>query len=219
MKRFLPLLFCCSAQAVTFDDIVEYIDETFDVSATTDKDGDYYFTLNASHQVNDTWRVFGEYDTNHNYELGVGYSFFTSFLYNELYVKAANTSFTTSKPYVGLFSATVVGETVLYTNLETGYATGYYKGEYIDVDYEGIDFNKSIGALYDVTDWMTIGYSFNHDKTWHRTEFERLGTTKFNGAMQYQDISATFDIKGVKPSVTYTFGDTTKIEFGFKFDF
>lgn len=218
MKRLLPFLLISSVHAVTFDDVAEYVEETFDISATSDIDGNFYATLKGSHKVTDEWRLFGEYTTKHSYELGVGYSFFMFDLYNEVSVKVADSLLSNHKPHIGLFTAGLVYDVIWFTNVELGYSQTEFELDYLrDIKYEGLTFNKSIGLLYETTDYLELAYSFNHDAAHHWIKFYNKHHT--DGAFLYQDISATFKIKGVKPSLTYTFGDFSTIEFGLSFDF
>lgn len=111
---------------------------------------------------------------------------------------------------------------VWFTNFEVGYGTHSYthfhKDEPLfDVKYKGYNFNKAFGLIYEVTDWLDVGWSFNHDTGHHETKF--LNQRNFKGTSQYQDIGFTLNIKGVKPSVTYTYRDFNYLEFGLSFDF
>ncbi|WP_163133362.1 hypothetical protein [Agarivorans sp. Alg241-V36] len=192
-------------------EILDTITDTFSISFGSDTTA----TLNASYDLNDSWRVFGEVDTEGYGEFGFGYSFLTGSVYHEIagYVSSpGQLSEFSVKPWLGYFVAGYVTDsTVLYGSLDLGYD----QAEPINTVHK-TNVDTSLGLVQEVTDWLSFGYEFSHYHSFHVAK--HWGN---KGSMNTHEVSAMFNIKGVKPTIRYHISEDfdNYVELGLSFDF
>lgn len=234
MKKLLPLLLLtpvAHAESVTFDDTLEFIKDTFNVMySKSDYSDEHVFTLKASYNFTEDFRVFGEWGTDDYKELGLGYSILTDNFYNELTGSIGHVEsdfFGDMFIYkAGLFTATIVGQvdTVVFGSFDVVYKDTVNQLPIANFETDTISLDKTIGISQTVTPWLDVMAALNHNKDhYYRAYF---GNWKLNDEAGYYDFYSTtgltFNYKGVKPSIIYNFyGDENRnyFEFGLSADF
>ncbi|CAM3044427.1 hypothetical protein [Vibrio rarus] len=211
------------APAHATDSILDTINDTLSLSFSYDN-GESYTTLDASYDLTDSWRIFGEMDTLGYWETGVGYNFILGEVYNEISIKGLggnNYLSDTINPSIGLFSAGfITNELIWMTNFDIGYAKANRQDENlpIEMDLEKYTVDKMVGIHHDTTEWLGLSYMFNHDSSKIKSHF--MNTKTSTGHYTYHELVVTLNIKGWKPSFTLTLdGESVKTEIGLSFDF
>ncbi len=198
-------------------------------------DGAAVYTLNGSFDIGDTWRVFGEYDSNEFWEAGVGKSFYNTFMFTELTAKVNRTGYS-----AGIFAGIPVSETVtLMADANYNWYTDEFRfGFNLGDDHQGelgimpsdtVDI--MLGASWSAHERLNISYSYNHvydtrgGTSWvtvsgldvDRQCFLDINCNK--GNFNYHDITLTTQVWRFSPYFTYTyFADRENVyEFGLSF--
>ncbi|MFM2587697.1 hypothetical protein [Vibrio sp. TBV020] len=225
--RTLALLCFPLTAHADWQDVVDYVGDTFRVSISKENyleqnyDNELTYTLYGSHNFNETWRVFGQYDSDHFGELGIGYSFIVAdLIYNEVTVAAGGNLDDVDVYNAGLFSAFAWEDAVFYTDITV---------QYIDQEHyffrdESISLDKTIGSFYDVNDWLSLSLSYTHQMThYNKLTGNHLKWYGDGGYSHYLSPGVTVSIFGVKPTVSYNYYfDTPEhntIDFNLTFDF
>lgn len=229
MNKIYSLALICfpfSAQA-DWQDVVDYVGDTFNISISKQNyleqsnDNELTYTLYGSHNFNEIWRLFGQYDSDHFGELGVGYSFiFAELIYNEVTVSAGGNLDNVEVYNSGLFSAFAWEEVVLYTD----FAIQYIDRDVYNFRYENISLDKTLGSFYEVNDWLSLSLSYTHQMThYKKATFPRFHKYYDNSYSHYLSPGITISVLGVKPTVSYNYyvdePDRNSIDFSLTFDF
>ncbi|PMG71845.1 hypothetical protein BCU84_20165 [Shewanella sp. 10N.286.51.B7] len=201
----------------------------FDVSM---HDGEAIYTANASVDISETWRVFGEYNNEHYWEVGVGKSFYTQAFAIELSAKASDYGFS-----AGTFWAMPLQEDyVLFADANYNWNTNdlSIEADRVSSDYTPADsVDIQLGLLWKAHEYIGISYSFNQI---YETKSASLNTDITlpeydvshkhhylygKGSMNYHKLSITSKIWKLAPYFSYSyFADSENIyEFGLAFNF
>lgn len=214
----IELIFPPKGIAIALEDEAEPLYKSVGVDIKM-QDGEAIYTLNASFDIGETWRVFGEYDSNDFWEAGVGKSFYTTFMFTEVTAKANRSGYST-----GIFAAIPVSDSMILmadTNYNwTTSSYGFqYDGELIQVDgsyspSDTIDF--MLGFSWSAYERLNVSYSYNHvyDTTGDRIqreinipdfEFDDKRINRLSkGNYNYHDITLTTELWKLSPYFTYT---------------
>ncbi|MCK8086108.1 hypothetical protein [Vibrio sp. 1CM8B] len=230
MNKIYSLALICFPFSVQADwqDVVDYVGDTFNISISKQNyieqsiDNELTYTLYGSHNFNETWRVFGQYDSDHFGELGIGYSFILAdLIYNEVTVAAGGNLDNVEVYNSGLFSAFAWEDAIFYSDFTI---------QYIDQDWtknlrsESISLDKTLGSFYEVNDWLSLSLSYTHQMT----HYEKFTVSQFSwytdrGYSHYLSPGVTISVFGVKPTVSYNYyvdePDRNSIDFSLTFDF
>lgn len=226
MNKIYSLALICFPFSVQADwqDVADYVGDTFNISISKqnyleqNNDNELTYTLYGSHNFNETWRVFGQYDSDHFGELGIGYSFILAdLIYNEVTVAAGGNLDNVDVYSSGLFSAFAWEEAIFYTDFSvqyTDFETAFFNVESISVD-------KTLGSLYEVNGWLSLSLSYTHQTTYYpKLKNLQISNTKYS---HYFSPGFTVSIFGVKPTVSYNYyfdnSDYNSIDFNLTFDF
>ena len=237
MKRLLLILastfpFYSSANDTLIESIERFTD-IFSVSLSQNPDNEKTVaTLDINYQINDKLRVFGEVDTQEYWQAGVGYSFWQGdTYYTENTVKVSEHEITT-----GIFAAKLIHEqwTLIgdlnYNFMDRDISECIPQACFTSKVSDTVDYG--IGALWSPIQYADFLYKFNQeigfqkdtqdfyikDDTATRPIHIR-NETRTN--IHYHEVAVFFNLKYVKPSVTYTIYPENKnyVEFGLAFDF
>lgn len=219
-------------------DYVEFVSQTFDVTMSQsnflgDYSNNYVFTLNASHNFNDDWRLFGSVDSDQFGDIGLGYSFFLfDEVYNEISASIGGNTDKTGVYTTGIFSAFKFQEIVFFSNFEAQYIDRQ-DISILNLDtnlrQESLYLNKMIGASYEVNDWLNLTTSYGHDKqhynqwSYKGNDLNNLGKNNKNQPDSYINLGFTLNLWGVKPYLSHHFdlnnSDWNYWDFSLSFDF
>ncbi|MGF1800843.1 hypothetical protein L4D11_09170 [Vibrio gigantis] len=229
MNKIYSLALICFSFSVQADwqDVVDYVGDTFNISISKQNylersgDNELTYTLYGSHNFNETWRVFGQYDSDHFGEVGIGYSFIlVDLIYNEVTVAAGGNLDNVEVYNSGLFSAFAWKDAVFYTDI----TVQYIDQERIFIRDESISLDKTLGSFYEVNDWLSLSLSYTHQMTNYNkwTRPKRHGYFD-NTYSHYLSPGVTISVFGVKPTVSYNYyvdePDRNSIDFSLTFDF
>ncbi|WP_261874343.1 hypothetical protein [Vibrio rarus] len=196
-----------------------------------DYSNNYVFTLNASHNINEDWRLFGSVDSDKFGDIGLGYSFFLfDAVYNEVSASIGGNTDKTGVYTTGIFSAFKYQDIVFFSNFETQYIDRQdlsISNMDAKIRQESIYLNKLIGASYEVSDWLNLSASYGHDKQhYNKWSFKRIDYTyrRVQGqADSYINLGFTLNLWGVKPYLSHHFdlnnSDWNYWDFSLSFDF
>ncbi|PMG45180.1 hypothetical protein BCU90_19565 [Vibrio lentus] len=232
MKRLLLILastfpFHSSAN----DTLVESIERFTDIFGISFSkvDNSTVATLDANYRITDDFRVFGDIDTDLNWEVGVGYSFWQgSTYYTENTFKASENKLTT-----GIFAAKLLHED--WTLI--GDINYNYKFEQEQCyDFRNLTCTPSDSIEYSAgLMWSPIKYAdlllkYNQEIGVKNNEYyldipatgNRISQSDKTN-LQYYELVTFINIKYLKPSITYSYfpenTDNNYVEFGLAFDF
>jgi hypothetical protein len=217
-------------------DYVEFVNQTFDVTMSQsnflgDYSNQYVFTLNASYNINDEWRLFGSVDSDQFGDIGLGYSFFIfDEVYNEVSASIGGNTDKTGVYTTGIFSAFNYQDIVFFSNLDA---------QYIDrqdlsssnwdtrIRQERIYLNKLIGASYEVNNWLNLSTAYGHDKQhYNKLSFKKIDYDYRETQRQadsYINLGFTLNLWGVRPYLSHHFdlnnSDWNYWDFSLSFDF
>ncbi|MGF1697141.1 hypothetical protein L4C54_15840 [Vibrio lamellibrachiae] len=240
MKRSLLVisLFVSPVQAEIVDSIEKFTD-IFGVSFSKDIDGSTVTTLDASYDVTEKLRVFGDIDTESNWEAGIGYSFWQG----EGYYTENSLKISDGKYSTGIFIAKSLHEKwvaigdVNYNNKKQiadpfcG-SESTCGGNHLNViahPSDSVDY--SIGAMWSPIELFDLVYKFNHEVGLKENYIsfdkpitvndERLSRSYGKTNYHYHEAIVYLNAKYIRPSITYTYfeGGQDYIEFGLTFDF
>ncbi|MGF1721940.1 hypothetical protein L4D20_18070 [Vibrio kyushuensis] len=234
MKRSLLVisLFVSPVQAEIVDSIEKFTD-IFGVSFSKDIDGSTVTTLDASYDVTEKLRVFGDIDTESNWEAGIGYSVWQGdSYYTENTLKVSEWKYST-----GIFVAKSLHEQwVAIVDVNYNYKKdiedpickifGECNGNKLDTTFHPSDsIDYSIGAMWSPVSYFDLIYKFNHE-VGLKDNYLSVNNTSWpmtNGRSNthYHEAVLYINAKYIRPSITYTYLDNGKdfIEFGLTFDF
>ncbi|WGV99338.1 hypothetical protein QF117_15465 [Vibrio sp. YMD68] len=232
MKKFPTLmLFACAPVQADVVASIEKFTDIFSISASS-VDNDVVYTLDGNYYLTENLRVFGDIDTDSQWEIGLGYSFWSNDdFYTENTVSANSNTYST-----GLFLAKSINESwLVISDVNFNYRTDindplcYFdeicNGNQLSAKYvrsHTVDY--SLGGMWSPISFFDLLYKFNHEVGIDRNELEilsyrtELQRTNFN----YHEASMLFNIGFLKPSITYTFGKQVSdnyVEFGLAFSF
>lgn len=230
MNKIYSLALICFPFSVLADwqDVVDYVGDTFNISISKQNyleqniDNELTYTLYGSHNFNETWRVFGQYDSDHFGELGIGYSFILAdLIYNEVTVAAGGNLDNVEVYNSGLFSAFAWEDAIFYSDFTI---------QYIDNDrtnnlrFESISLDKTLGSFYEVNDWLSLSLSYTHQMTHYKKLTHLMGHLYGSSSYShYLSPGVTISVLGVKPTVSYNYyfddPDNNSIDFSLTFDF
>ncbi|WP_394388249.1 hypothetical protein [Shewanella woodyi] len=194
-------------------------------------EGEAVYTLNASFNIGDTWRVFGEYDSDEFWEVGVGKSFYNSFMFTEVTVKANRGGYS-----AGMFAGIPVSDTVIliadtnynwYTDeLKLGFELGDdYQGEISFIPADTVD--AMLGISWQAHKRLNVSYSYNH--VYDTTGGQRIVSIPeldinsrlvlSKGNYNYHDVTLTTEVWKLSPYFTFTYfpDGQSFYEFGLSF--
>ncbi|MGC9403229.1 hypothetical protein ACP43V_12335 [Vibrio genomosp. F10 str. 9ZC157] len=217
-------------------DYVEFVNQTFDVTMSQsdflgDYSNQYVLTLNASHNLNDDWRLFGSVDSDKFGDIGLGYSFFLfDTVYNEVSASVGGNTDKTGVYTMGIFSAFKYQDVVFFSNFDAQYIDRQNLSiSHLDtqIRQERIYLNKLVGASYDVNDWLNLSTSYGHDKQhYNKLSFKKINNNYRetpNHADRYINLGFTLNLWGVKPYLSHHFdlnnSDWNYWDFSLSFDF
>ncbi|MFA0068433.1 hypothetical protein AB4344_11540 [Vibrio breoganii] len=204
-----------------FTDIFGVSFSQFDGSTVATLDGNYYFT--------DRLRVFGDIDTELNWEIGTGYSFWSGeSFYTENNIKASEYKIST-----GVFLAKMISEDWTFiADVNYNYKLDSEKcfvnfQEYCPTVSMSDSIDYSSGLIFSPIKYIDLLYKFNHEVGLNQNEYylPSLDTTLLGDRTNdiFHEFIVFINLKYLRPSVTYTtykdelYEDT--IEFGLTFDF
>ncbi|MEZ8778475.1 hypothetical protein AB4584_10675 [Vibrio splendidus] len=227
MKRLLLILASTfpfhSSASDTLVESIERFTDIFGISFSQ-MNGSTVTTLDANYQINDELRVFGDIDTDVNWEVGAGYSFWQGkTYYTENTFKVSEYKLTT-----GIFVAklihdswTLIGDTNYNYTFDQEYCIPATCVEYKAAN--SIDY--SAGFLWSPTRYADFLVKYNQEigikeDKWYRKDsnLERFSSRKNT---HYYEVATFINLKYIKPSVTYTLRPEADnyVEFGLAFDF
>ncbi|MFA0012652.1 hypothetical protein AB4391_04730 [Vibrio lentus] len=237
MKRLLLILastfpFYSSANDTLVESIERFTD-IFSVSLSQNPDNEKTVaTLDINYQINDKLRVFGEVDTQEYWQAGVGYSFWQgNTYYTENTVKVSEHEITT-----GIFAAKLIHEQwTLIGDINYNYMDRDFDAclPNLCLEYKVSDtFDYSVGALWSPIKYADFLYKFNQEIGFKKDTqdfYINDDITSDSGHIrneartniQYHEVAIFFNLKYIKPSVTYTLRPEADnyVEFGLSFDF
>ncbi len=237
MKRILITLasifpFHLSANETLVESIERFTD-IFSVSLSQNPDSEKTVaTLDINYQINDKLRIFGEVDTQEYWQAGLGYSFWQGdTYYTENTIKVSEHEITT-----GIFVAKLIHENwTLLGDINYNYMDRDFEAclPNLCVEYKASDtFDYSAGALWSPIQYADFLYKFNQEigfKKDIQDFYIKDDTTAIPGYIRnetrtnihYHELAVFFNLKYVKPSVTYTIYPESKnyVEFSLAFDF
>ncbi|MGF1752686.1 hypothetical protein L4C33_03700 [Vibrio makurazakiensis] len=232
MKRSLLILSLISLPSHA--DLVESIEKFTDIFGVSlsNSNGETIYTLDVTYDVTDNLRVFGDIDTESNWEAGFGYSFWQGeTYYTENTIKVNDRQYST-----GIFVAKVLNDRWI----AIGDINYNYKLEVDDPLCKGMDIcngnpfgvsylpsdsiDYSLGAMWSAHTYVDLLYKFNQEVgTSHNviTAFDsgRVKVARTN--LIYHEAIMYLNLKYIRPSVTYTISEhfENSVEFGLTFDF
>lgn len=235
MTKILLIIIACVSLPIyaSWKDTVDYVGETFNVSVSKENylnestSDDLTYTLYGSHDFNETWRVFGQVDTDNFWEIGAGYSFiFSDFVYNEVTVTAGGNKDDVDVYSAGLFSALSLGELILFTDFSTQYIDRVLERPLSRL--EVINFEKTFGGYHEMNEWLSLSLSYTHKLTLYKKlsidTASKWGTVYGDKSYtHYVSPGVTFSLMGVKPTVSYNYyfddNKSNSLDFTLTFDF
>lgn len=227
MKRLLLILASTfpfhSSASDTLVESIERFTDIFGISFSQ-MNGSTVMTLDANYQINDELRVFGDIDTDVNWEVGAGYSFWQGqTYYTENTFKVSEYKLTT-----GIFVAKLIHDNwTLIGDINYNYA---FDQEYCEsnvcvekIAADSIDY--SAGFLWSPIRYADFLVKYNQeigikDDEWY---WKDNNLERFNSRTNthYYEVATFINLKYIKPSVTYTIRPEADnyVEFGLAFDF
>ncbi|WP_394149015.1 hypothetical protein [Vibrio maritimus] len=220
-------------------DYLGFINDTFYLSVgksdfSGEYAGEYIVTLNGSHNFNDTWRLFGSFDSDAYADIGIGYSFILAEqVYNEVSLTVGGkleNVFTTSG---ALFTAYKHNDWVFYSNFELQYIDRYKETldlpiiGLVTIDSHTLALNKLVGFSYDINTVISILSSYGHDKR-HINQSKVSGKSEHIAKLKpnhdsYVNLGFALDLWGVKPFLSHRFNledsSLNYWDFNLSFDF
>lgn len=213
-------------------DIVESIEKFTDIFSISfsNSHGTTITTLEGSYDLTDTFRVFGDIDTESYWEVGVGYSFWQGeSYYTENTLSASNHRYST-----GIFGAKVLNEQwALIGDINYNYKldikdpfckpANVCLGDHLNYSpSDSIDY--SLGTMWSPFQYVDLIYKINHEvglQTNTLTFFKDVNWSLERTNTYYHETAIYFNLPYIRPSVTYTHFDKNDnyIEFGLTFDF
>ncbi|CAH6821096.1 conserved hypothetical protein [Vibrio chagasii] len=227
MKRLLLMLASTSPfHSSANDTLVESIERFTDIFSISFSQlgGSTVTTLDANYQINEKLRVFGDIDTNVNWEVGAGYSFWQGqTYYTENTFKVSEYKLTT-----GIFVAklvhddwTLIGDTNYNYTFDQEYCipeTCVNHKAANSVDY-------SAGFLWSPIRYADFLFKYNQEIGIKKDEWywkdRNIGALNSRKNIHYYELATFINLKYIKPSVTYTIRPEADnyVEFGLAFDF
>jgi hypothetical protein len=201
----------------------------FDVSML---DGEAQYTVNASVDLSNTWRVFGEFNTEKYWELGVGKSFYTDVMALEVSAKLTDYGFS-----AGTFMAMpVVDKVMLFGEINYNWNTRdlHVEMDKINSVYTPADtIDIQIGMLWNAHEYLAVSYSFNQI---YETQGAKLDSgitlpaydishkhhyVYGKGSMNYHKLTFTGKLWKLAPYFSYSYMSNSEniYEFGVSFNF
>ncbi|MFM2587347.1 hypothetical protein [Vibrio sp. TBV020] len=232
MKKYVIIasLFAYSAHA----DLVETIEQFTDIFGVSlsNVDGNTIYTLDATYDINDKLRVFGDIDTESSWEAGIGYSFWSGeSYYTENTIKVSDIKYST-----GIFAAKSIAEDwIAIGDINYNYMLDIddpnchwfdsCNGNRLEMVYLPSDtIDYSLGAMWSAHKYIDLMYKFNQEIGLFHNEISVLGEkyplNKRTNTI-YHEVMVFLNLKYIRPSVTYTVRDELEnyVEFGLTFDF
>ncbi len=228
MKRILLTLSLLSFQSAANDTLVESIERFTDIFGVSFSkvDDNTVATLDANYRITDDFRVFGDIDTDVNWEVGAGYSFWQG----DTYYTENTFKVSEYKVSTGIFAAklihvdwTLIGD----INYHHKFAQEPCLAEFCWERSLSDSVEYSAGLMWSPIKYADILVKYNQEIgisnnqiyiNGEEIEFLRDKTNK-----QSYEVITFINMKYLKPSITYTFfpgnTDDNYIEFGLAFDF
>lgn len=243
MKKLCLLVtpFLSFPVSADWQEAVDLVGETFNISVSKSDflgesiNDDLTYTLYGSYNLNEEWRIFGQADTDHFLELGVGYSFIlVDQIYNEVTTSIGGNDNNVMVYSAGLFSAIAWNNFVFYSNLSSQYIDSHdvLEWEFVKLDrQESVSLDKTIGTFYEVNSWLSASLSYTHEAThYYKRKWSIAGENKEfyrdGNYQQYISPGITVNIFGVKPTISYNYYFDDKVpkessyfDFSLNFDF
>lgn len=227
MRRLaiLSLLFSTSVFAdSTLVETIEKFTDIFGISFSQ-QDGNTVATLDANYYITEDLRVFGDIDTEVNWEVGAGYSIWKG----DTYYTENSLKISDYKVSTGIFGAKVL------SNNWTAIADVNYNYKYNSeicvlgeacltyIPSDSIDY--SAGIIWSPIQYFDLLYKFNQEVGLrnNRLDIPRIDSREKIGKTDliYHEMVLFLNIKQLRPSITYTYFEDREdtIEFGLTFDF
>lgn len=221
---FVSLFFSVNAAAEsTLVETIEKFTDIFGISFSQ-QDGNTVATLDANYYITEDLRVFGDIDTEVNWEVGAGYSIWKG----DTYYTENSFKVSEYKVSTGIFAAkvlsqdwTAIGDINYNYKFDNEYCFGEASLTYIPSD--SIDY--SAGFIWSPIRYFDLLYKFNHEIGLKKNEWNSpQNDISFNSGktdLIYHEMILFLNIKQLRPSVTYTYYEEREdtIEFGLTFDF
>ncbi|PHX05296.1 hypothetical protein [Vibrio splendidus] len=237
MKKLCLLVipFLSFPVSADWQEAVDLVGETFNISVSKSdflgksNNDDLTYTLYGSYNLNDDWRIFGQADTDHFLELGVGYSFILADqIYNEVTTSVGGNDDNVMVYSAGLFSAIGWNDFVFYSNVSSQYIDNRITDfPDLKVRLEKISLDKTIGTFYEVNSWLSASLSYTHEAThYNKIKVHSFKLYREGEYKQYISPGITVNIFGVKPTISYNYyfddkdpKESSYFDFSLNFDF
>ncbi|GAM54357.1 hypothetical protein JCM19231_2246 [Vibrio ishigakensis] len=226
MRRLAILSLFLSANAFAESTLVQTIEKFTDIFGISfsQQDGNTVATLDANYYITEDLRVFGDIDTEVNWEVGAGYSIWKG----ETYYTENSLKISDYKVSTGIFGAkvlsqhwTAIGDVNYNYKFDDEYCFVANCLNYLPSD--SIDY--SAGAIWSPIKYFDLLYKFNHeigfkDNMWNGKQND-ISISSGKTDLIYHEMILFLNIKQLRPSVTYTYFEEREdtIEFGLTFDF
>lgn len=207
----------------TLVDSIERFTDIFAVSFSQQK-GTTVTTLDANYLITDNLRVFGDVDTELNWEVGAGYSFWQGpTYYTENNIKVSEHKLTS-----GIFVAKLIHDD--WTLLGDLNYNHYYgnDGCFTNSCWEyrkSNSFDYSAGVIWSPIQRADFLFKYNHEvgikeDKWYWQD-NNLNAFNSRTNKHYYEVATFIDMKYLKPSITYTIrpDNDNYVEFGLAFEF
>ncbi|GEM80138.1 hypothetical protein [Vibrio superstes] len=226
MRRLAILSLFFSANALAESTLVDTIAKFTDIFGISfsQQNGNTVTTLDANYYITEDLRVFGDIDTDINWEVGAGYSVWKG----DTYYTENSFKVSEYKISTGIFTAkvlsqnwTAIGDINYNYKFESDYCLSSTCLTYIPSN--SIDY--SAGVIWSPIQYFDLLYKFNHEigfsnNTWNGTQ-NGINISTGKTDLNYHEMILFLNIKQLRPSVTYTYFEEREdtIEFGLTFDF
>lgn len=224
---WLLLLFTLFSTAAKADDLIESIEKFTDIFGISfsQNNGDTVATLDANYHLTDDLRIFGDIDTDMNWEVGTGYSFLSGIsYYTENTLKISEHQVST-----GIFGAKMIHENwtlIGDINYNHKFSAENCLNEFCWENQRADTYEYSAGFIWSPIHQIDWIYKFNHELSTKNNHYVLLNMPNMpvEGSktdFRYHEFVAVFNLKYLRPSITYTYfeGRDDSIEFGLSFDF
>ncbi|KGY12363.1 hypothetical protein NM22_10790 [Vibrio tubiashii] len=228
MKRLLIVLPLISFPSLANDTLAESIERFTDIFGISFSkvEEDTVATLDANYKITDNFRIFGDIDTNVDWEVGAGYSFWQGqTYYTENTLKASEEKITT-----GIFAAKLLHENWTLIG-DINYNYKFELKQCFDFQHltcapsDSIEY--SAGLMWSPIKYTDLLVKYNQElgikENLYFIDSSEIERARDKTNHQYYEFVTFINIGYLKPSITYTHfsenRDRNYIEFGLAFDF
>lgn len=228
MKRLLIILPVLSFPSLANDTLTESIERFTDIFSISfsKKEDNTVATLDANYKITDNFRIFGDIDTEANWEAGTGYSFWQGdTYYTENTFKVSEYKVTT-----GIFAAKLLHENWTIIS-DINYNYNFEQKQCFDFKHltcipsDSIEY--SAGLMWSPIKYADLLIKYNQEVGIKQNKYyinsNELPKSRDKTNEQYYELVTFINTKYLKPTVTYTYypevTDRHYLEFGLAFDF